>query len=329
MPVPVDPTGLCGPTPAAARGPQWRRTSCGLFVPADVDADLPTQRIVEAAGQLPPYGGVTGWAALCWMGGRWFDGSDGRPVVLATGPGNLRASFGRAVSKERLAPFDLTGADGLPVTAAVRSVCFEMRYAVSAAAAARTLELAAFSDLVSVEECRAYVAGYLAAWTGVQQCRDALPLVDENAWSPTEFSMRQIWVGAGGRPPPLCNRPVFDRMGRHLGTPDLIDPVAGVVGEYEGSLHLTGRQRASDLAREELFRSHGLEGVTMVAADLRDPRAFLQRLDSAYARAARLPISERRWTLAQPAWWTPTETVAQRRALGADLRRRLLAHRAG
>ena len=47
-------------------------------------------------------------------------------------------------------------------------------------------------------------------------------------------------LGAATRacPRPLCNVPVFDRFGQHIGTPDLLDPVAGVVGEYDGALHL-------------------------------------------------------------------------------------------
>ena len=42
-------TGTSGPTPKQARGRGWRRTSRGLYVPADVDGSNPEQRIVEAA----------------------------------------------------------------------------------------------------------------------------------------------------------------------------------------------------------------------------------------------------------------------------------------
>lgn len=122
--------------------------------------------------------------------------------------------------------------------------------------------------------------------------------------------------------------PVFDLDGRHLGTPDLIDPATGVVGEYDGSLHLTGSQRAKDLAREERFRGHGLHPVAMVGADVADPSAFVHRLYASYARATAAPVTDRRWTLRQPSWWLPTETVDQRRALDDVSRDRLLAHRA-
>lgn len=70
-PVRPDPRGVRGPTPKQARGPYWRRTSRGLFVPAEVDGGLPEQRVVEAAAVLPAFGGVTGWGALRWMGAQW------------------------------------------------------------------------------------------------------------------------------------------------------------------------------------------------------------------------------------------------------------------
>ena len=130
-----------------------------------------------------------------------------------------------------------------------------------------------------------------------------------------------------GLPRGLCNRPVFDRSGRHLGTPDLVDPVAGVVGEYDGALHFTGRQRATDLRREADYRSVGLEYVTMVGADRHDPSAFVRRLHAAYARAPRTPESVRAWTLEPPPWWVSTATVAARRRLDERQRTGFLRYR--
>src|SRR5690242_3155835 len=48
LPVRVDPTGRDGPTRAQARGPRWRRSSPGLYVPVGTPDDLVEQRIVEA-----------------------------------------------------------------------------------------------------------------------------------------------------------------------------------------------------------------------------------------------------------------------------------------
>lgn len=295
--------------------------------------ELPQQRIVEAAQVIPGYGGVTGWAALCWMGGRWFRGDDRwvdgaqvrRDVTVATMI-HARSQPGIRISEERLNHREIMMFDGLPLTIPERSVCFEARYAPDLRAAVRVFDMAAYDDLVSLAECEAYLP-HLNGWTGVPQCRDAWALAVENAWSPREPDMRLAWTLGAGLPTPLCNVPVFDLDGRHLGTPDLIDPVAGVVGEYDGVHHLAGPQRATDVRREAAFRGAGLECATMLSADLPATHHFEWRLRDCYRRAGRRPADERRWTLERPPWWVPTDTVAQRRALTADQRERLLAHR--
>ena len=332
-PVRADPLGLAGPPRGAARGPRWRRTSKGLYVPSDVDGTLPDQRAVEAAAVLPSYGGVTGWAALHWLGGRWFEGGcDGgralRPVTLAVGGQNIWLRRNIRLSKERLEPADLMTIDGLRLTTAVRSACFEMRYADGLRAAVRVMEMAAYSDLVSIEEMWAYVDRH-AGWTGVPLCREALELADENVWSPTETDMKLVWKLDAGLPRPLCNVPIFDLNGRHVATPDLFDPVAGVVGEYDGSLHLQSSQRWRDVKREEMFRRLDLEYFTMLAGDRHDHTGMAARMISTRARAKWLPPGQRAWTLDPPYWWTPTLTVDQRRALTESQREKLLANRAG
>ncbi len=95
---------------------------------------------------LPAYGGVTGWAALRWMGAQWFtglgpDGTTPVPVVLVTAGDDIRSQPGIEISAERLAPTRLVDHDGLTVTLAVRSVCFEMRYAVSVRAAVVAVDM--------------------------------------------------------------------------------------------------------------------------------------------------------------------------------------------
>ena len=62
----------------------------------------------------------------------------------------------------------------------------------------------------------------------------------------------------------------------------------------------------------------------MVAGETRDEVAA--RIVAARERALRHG-NPRLWTIDQPAWWIPTETVAQRRALSEAERARLLARR--
>jgi hypothetical protein len=289
------------------------------------------QRIVEAAAVLPAYGGVTGWAGLRWLGAAWFDGTrhggrEQRPVTLAVADRSIRPQPGIATSEERLDPTELTVHRGLTITTALRSVVFEMRYAGTETEAVQAADMAAYADLVSQDELLGYVA-VNAGWTGMERLRIGAGDMAENAWSPTEVTMRRAWQHEAELPRPLCNHPVFDLNGRHLGTPDLLDPAAGVVGEYNSVLHLEGAQRSRDVGREALFRSIGLEYVEMLTGDLVDHSAFLGRLRQAYARASRIPASERAWTIELPPWWVPTFTVKQRRNLDDDQRRRFLALR--
>jgi len=161
----------------------------------------------------------------------------------------------------------------------------------------------------------------------VERVRRVLPLLDENAWSPMEPILQLTWRREIDCGRVLMNRPVFDSQGRFVGTPDGLDPVAGVYGMYDGALHLAGKVRHVDVVKEAAYRRLGLEGATMMAGDVADRTAFVRRLHEAYARAARQPGSDRAWTIETPSWWRDTTTVASRRALSAYDRSRLLAHR--
>lgn len=327
-----DRSGDDGPTAWGTRSGAWRRVGPNLWVPSEVDAADPGQRVVEAAAQLPAYGGVTGWAALSWLGGVWFGGRDRagglRPVPVAVSSGNrLRPRAGLVVSQEVVAPRNLIRCDGVRLTEPLWSVAYEMRKAVSDEAAVVAFDMAAFNDLVSIAELRDFLETDLVARQGVERVRRVLPLLDENAWSPMEPVMQLTWQHEMECPPLLMNRPVFDRQGRFVGTPDGIDARAGVYGMYDGALHLAGAVRHADVGKEAAYRALGLEGVTMMAGDLADRGPFTRRLREAYARAARKPASDRAWSLQTPTWWLDTTTVSARRALSSYDRRRLLAHR--
>jgi hypothetical protein len=333
MPVPVDPTGRHGPTRRQSRGRYWRTSSRGLFLPAGVENGTPEQRIVEAAAALPRGGAVTGWAALRWAGGVWFDGlaADGitrLPVTLATGDSTTVAQPGFVISEEHLKPRDLTQLDGMPITTNVRSVTYLMRHALSDREAVTHLDMAAYSDLVSVSEVTEYAGTAprtgLSGWTGIPRCRVGSSLAEENAWSPQEVGMRLNWTLDAALPRPLCNQPIFDRFGNHIGTPDLLDEEAGVVCEYNGGLHLVGGQPRLDRDREEAFRRVGLEVLTMMTGDAHERSRVAERMHEARGRARWAAPATRDWTIDLPSWWIPTFTVDQRRNLSEAERSRWL-----
>lgn len=301
-------------------------------MPSSVDPSIVEQRIVEAAAVLPDEGAVTGWAALRWCGAAWFGGfrGDGRtplrvPLVMCGGE-DARPQAGFTISHEHLRLGEVRIADGLPITSSERSALYEMRHAGSLEDAVVAADMAMQADLVTPHELASYAAT-LGTWTGIPQAREALRLACENSWSPQETRLRLLWVRLAGLPQPLCNVPVFDHAGRHIGTPDLMDPVAGVVGEYEGVVHLDRGRRGHDVRREQAFRAVGLEYFPVVVNDWSDRESIAARIRAAYARAAGWSAIERAWTIEPPSWWVPTDTVARRRALSSSESERLLRYR--
>jgi len=291
---------------------------------------VPEQRTVEASHLIPADGGaVTGWAALRWMGGVWFDGStarDGlRPVDLALWD-YIRPQPIVKICEERIDPRDLMVVDGLPLTLAVRSVCFLMRYAHDVREAATYADMAMFNDLVSLDELWEYALAH-PGWTGIPQCREGLMLADENSWSPMETRLHLGWRIDARLPWLLTNVPIFDLAGRHIGTPDLFEQESGLVVEYNGEIHLQGALRRRDRDREEAFRAVQLECLTVMRGDLDNRGHLVARMNAARARARWFPPAERSWTIVPPVWWKPTLTVAQRRSLSEIDRARLLRHR--
>ncbi|WP_110181257.1 hypothetical protein [Nocardioides solisilvae] len=288
------------------------------------------QRILEAAALLPERCAVTGWAALHWLGATWFDGTDTsggqRPVPLATGGLDLRVPPGVSVCAEHLPLASLVEVDGVVITLPERSVGFEMRYAPSVRQAAVTAGMAAYDDLVDRRELALHLASQRSR-TGVPRAREAYELVQENWWSPAEAWTEMVWILDAGLPRLRCNVPVFDRAGRFVATPDLLDEEAGLAIDYDGAVHLDLAQRHRDLVRTEALRALGLRVLVVMAADHRRRGHLVHRMLAA-RRAARFEAeSSRRWTTDPPGWWRSTLTVADRRALSPEDRARWLRYR--
>jgi len=327
-PVRLDPTGREGPTRGQARNRKsWRSGGHGFYLPTCVDSGVVEQRILEASVAVPPGHGVTGWAALRWIGGAWFTGFDAAgsplPIDVLTGVSGARAREGILRCGECAGPRNVVLIDEVPITMPAWSVVFMMRRARTLHQAVRALDMAAYSDLVSLAEA-AEVVERQAHWTGVPQARDALARACENAWSPAETSMRLAWEVSIEGSRPQANLPLFDAVGRHIGTPDLIDVAAGVAADYDSVIHLDREQRRSDRTRDEVFADHGIEMVRWLSGDHRD--SFLARLHRAHERARRRR-GERSWTAQPPPHWVDTTSVTARRSLTQSQRQRLLRYR--
>lgn len=310
-PVRVDPAGVRGPTPNQARGPRWRRTSRGWYVPAAVDAGVPEQRVLEASLLLGPGGAVTGWAALRLAGAAYYDGragDDDRRVPLVAGPGQARRPRpGVRWAEDRVEVKETWLRHGVRATRPLRALFDDMRSAHDVRLAAVSMDMAAAAELVSVRRMRDHVR-LRAGWNGVGLVRRALDLSDDDSRSPGESRLRLTWTLDTEHPRPLANREVFDERGRLLCVADLLDPVAGVVGEYDGAEHARPGRRSRDAARDSAFRDHGLEVFRVTGYDEHRSDVVRDRTASAYDRArhGRLP---RRWTLDPPPGRPRTPTL--------------------
>lgn len=304
-PMRADPSGMTGPTPKQARGPRWRTTSPGLFVPATTPDDVVEQRILEQAGRLKGNGAVSAWAALRWRGAAYFRGLglDGHrlPVPLVLGPAHRRPDPRVTLTQEQTFPREIEEIAGIRCMVATRALFDEVRRVARASLreAVVAVDMTSAAGLLTRAEFAAYVAAR-ASWTGVPLAREVVVLAADGSWSPQETRLRLVWVLDAELPRPLCNRPVYDLSGRLIGVPDLFDPVAGLAGEYAGSAHRDPDRHRRDVAREEDFRDHGIECVTVVGGELPHREMVANRLRSAHQRSRLVSADRRRWTLTPP-----------------------------
>ncbi len=293
-PVRVDPVGSTGPTRGQAAGTAWRRTGKGTYVPAGTP-DLPDQRVVEAYCRTGGRGAVTGWASLLLHGANYFDGLLGttrQRVLLVEGDARLRADVDTTVLRARIPAEDLVVRYGVRCTIPERALLDHLAL-LDPRESVVAVDMALAAHTTSVRRLREYIAGRKGL-RGAAALGAALDLADEHSASPQESRFRLVWQLDAGWARPLVNRDVFDRDGRFLGRPDLLDIEHGIVGEYAGAVHRSRDRHRNDVRREDLFRRAGLEYVEVVGGDLHDTRVVVDRMEAALTRAGTHP---RTWRL--------------------------------
>lgn len=306
-PVAVDPSGFGGPTKAQAAGPHWRRTGHGLYVPSDVDPEVPEQRAVEALAAVSGSLALTGWAALLVHGASFFDGRrrDGttRPVQVAVGPGQgRRTRRGSTLSYEMLSETEVTVVDGLPVTTPARALFDELRRPPNERELVVCADMALAAELGSRADFLRYALDR-ASWRRASWAPAVFEHATELSRSPQETRLRLRWTLDAGLPPPLLNQPVFTLTGALVCIADLFDEDAGLVAEYDGAEHRTAGRHTRDVARFEKVRAVGLEHVTFTGPDVDQRRRAVDRIRAARERSPFEPVDRRRWTLQPPPGW--------------------------
>lgn len=297
--------GENGLTRDQLRSKQWRRSSRGLYVPADAPLTV-SQRIVEGAASLPRDAVAAGWAAAYWRGVRFLDGRGptGRPLPshhYVPPQCRVRPSPSVRISRERLSDDDVDEFCGLRVTTPIRT-CFDgARLAGTLVEAVVFVDMMLASGLVSLPELSTYVDGHGPGWRGVRQARRALALADAASRSPMETRLRMNWVLIAKLPHPLVNAAVYADNGALLGLPDLLGVAAATVGEYDGADHQDLDGYTADNRREEMLEAHGLLVVRVTSLDMRRPAELATRLRAAHARGLGRDRRRDRWTL-EPPW---------------------------
>lgn len=243
------------------------------------------QRIIDAAALLPPGGAIGGWAAAYLHGATDLDGG-GRPVLLLLPPHRVVDRPGIEIMRVVLEPDDVTRKGRIPCTQEVRTGFDLLRLAPSLTEAVVAGDCALRAGLCSTAELLGYAQTHPGR-RGLRRLRAALPLLDPAAASPPESRLRMLCRDAG-LPPLLVNAPVHDRYGRFLGIPDLLDPVAGFVIEYDGAYHRDLAQHTADNLREERMEACGLAVVRVTSLDLADRTSTIKRLQAAHQRQLEL-----------------------------------------
>jgi len=318
-PVRVDRKGKAGPTKAQVAGSRWRQTSWGFHVPAGTPTDVPEQRILEQSVRLPAGGVVTGWAACRLHGVGLLDGLDTDgvtqlPVPLAIGvSGRVRGDSRVRLVHEPLAEDDRTKRYGIPCAVIERAAFDAMRLAPDVREATVVADMVAAAAKSSLARMQKYVDAH-PGFRNIAQARSALALADEHSRSPNETRLRNVWVLDAGLPRPWANCWIYDRNGRLLGVADLLDPVAGLVAEFDGADHLGKRRHTRDIGKDDAFRRVGLEIARFTGTDLHDRSLVVDRLLATRERARFEAEPDRRW-VAKPSSFSAENKLREREVM--------------
>jgi hypothetical protein len=228
---------------------------------------------------------------------------DDLPIVV-----NLGRDLGRADTqgvhyvRERLPVGDRQLRHDLWVTTPERTAFDGARWASDLVEAVVFLDQVCHALPVSPADLAGrYLPG--GRWPGLEQFRKALALAEPDSASPWETRLRMFYRLRARLPRPLVNRPVFDLDGNFLGIPDLFDPEAGLVTEFDGQDHRRRRQHQADNLREERLESANLVVCRVDSLDLRQPVPLIERLTARHAQARSRDRRRDRWTIEQPLWW--------------------------
>ena len=240
------------------------------------------QRILDAAAVMPPGAVVGGWAAAYLHGATHLDGRD-EPVLLLLPADRVVKRPGIQISRVALDPVDVTTKQGISCSTGTRAGFDLLRLAPDLTEAVTAGDCVVRTGLTTQAGLLSYAAEHPRR-RGLRQLRAALPLVNPAAASPPESRLRMLCSQRAGLPGLLVNVPLYGATGDFLGIPDLLEPVTGLVIEYDGEQHRDLDQHTADNLREESFEGAGLVVVRVTSLDLKDAEATSSRIADTYRR---------------------------------------------
>jgi len=190
------------------------------------------QRILDAAAVMPPGAVVGGWAAAYLHGATHLDGRD-EPVLLLLPADRVVKRPGIQISRVALDPVDVTTKQGISCSTGTRAGFDLLRLAPDLTEAVTAGDCVVRTGLTTQAGLLSYAAEHPRR-RGLRQLRAALPLVNPAAASPPESRLRMLCGQRAGLPGLLVNVPLYGATGDFLGIPDLLEPVTGLVIEYDG-----------------------------------------------------------------------------------------------
>ena len=294
-------------------GPGWRNPFRGVHRP-EAPTDGPLQRVYDAAELLVPGAAIGGWAAGYLLGAHELDGlgragREPEPVMLLTPTRQHPCPRpGVRTFRSKLDPDDVVEINGIPVTAPLRTA-FDLARASSLEDGVVAVDALARAARIDLHHLAGYVRRH-PRFRGVPVAREVVALADPRARSSGESRLRVVWIVDARLPRPEVNPLILTPLGEVVAMTDLLDPLSGLVGEYDGSTHRELDEHTTDNGREEDMEDRGLVVVRATSLDVGPRRpGLVRRLLTGHRRAQE---SRRR------SWgWAPTRPPPPRQVVGS------------
>ena len=254
--------------------------------------DFRLDRIHAALAVAPADAVLSGWSAAVvhgvpsdFLDGTW-DGKAMMPVQFSVpAKDGARQRQGVRLRWSTVPQEHTVGYQGRLVTNPLRTAVDLARWSRTPARALAAVDLSLRHGLTTAQEIQAFLP-MMKRRQGMPLVRAAVGVGTVGAESPMESELRYYWLESG-LPPPIVNAWIYDLRGACMGRVDLLEPVSGYVGEFNGHWHEMWDRPALDAGRSAGLRSLNLTLDEFTRFDVGGEGRFLLegRLLSGYAKA--------------------------------------------